>query len=150
MRGMTSPPAFRVHRQAYSRPPSERVMTPRMWWMFKCHDDAPRSPKAAKPTPKRVATTPCAAVTAGLATKAVPVRPTTPTNAEDNGVVLMDVHRATLFENSPWNNRSSGGLPLRLQYLGDRPRPPLEIGYRIAASSRCVVRLVTGFVWHVR
>ena len=114
------------------------------------HNDAPRSPKAAKPTPKRAATTTYAAVTAGLATKAMPVRPITLTNAEDNGVALMDVHWATLFENSPRKYRSSGGLPLLLGYLVDHPRPPLEIGYRIAAPSRVVARPGAGFVWHVR
>lgn len=66
MSGMTSPPTFRIHGQAYSRRLSGRVMTLRVCWMFKGHDDAPRSPKAAKPTAKRVVTTTCAAVTSVL------------------------------------------------------------------------------------
>lgn len=99
MSRMTSPPTFGIHHQACSRPPSGRVMTPRVWWMMEGHNDARRSPKAAKPTPKRVATSTFAAV---------------------------------------------------LGYLVDHPRPPLEIGHRIAAPSRFVVRLGAGFVWHVR
>lgn len=125
-------------------------MTPRLWWMINGHNNAPRSPKSAKPTPKRMATPTCAAVTAGLATKAMPVRPITLTNAEDNGVALTDVHGATLFDNSPRNHRFLGGLPLLLGNLVDHPRPPQEIGDRIAAPSRFVVRLEAGFVWHVR
>jgi hypothetical protein len=98
---------------------------------------APRQPK---PTPKRVGTKTCAAVAAGLASR--PVRPIQ--QRRDNGVALLDVHWATLFENSPRNHRSLGDLPL------DHLRPPLEIGYRIAAPSRFVVHLGAGFVWHVR
>lgn len=118
--------------------------------MIKGHNDAPRSPKAAKPTPKRVGTKTCAAVTAGLALKAMPVRPITPTNAEDNGGAPLDVHWATLFGNSPRTHRSLGDLPLLLGYHIDHLWPPLEIGYRIAAPSRFVVHLGAGFVWHVR
>ena len=60
------------------------------------------------------------------------------------------IHREALLENSARNHGFSGGLPVLLGYLVDHSRPPQEIGYRIAAPSRLVVRLGAGFVWHGR
>lgn len=138
MSGRRRRPSESIARR-YARPPVGRVVTLRVWWMIKGHNDAPRSP-----------TTTCAAVTAGLTTKAMPARPITLRNAEGNGVALMDAHWTTFFENSPRKHRSLGGLTLLLRYPAGHPRPPLGIGYRIAAPSRLVVRLGAGFVWHVR